>query len=85
MDKLPSEDEFRLTAVGYWTSIASSFADDANVATARGDEIVLTWRENGVADELLRGLLRDESEEVRFAAAAHLGSGDAEARGCFTI
>lgn len=76
---LPSEDDFRLAAVGYWMGIRDSSAEEANAATARGNEIVRLWRAHAVAEDHLRRLLSDESDEVRYAAAAHLGNSDAAA------
>ena len=79
MTDLPSEDDFRLAAVGYWVGIRNNSAEEANAATARGDEIVRLWGAHAGAEDHLRRLLSDESEEVRYAAAAHLGSSDAAA------
>lgn len=66
-----------MAAVGYWTGIRDNSAEEANAATARGDEIVRLWRVHAVAEDHLRRLLSDDSEEVRYAAAAHLGRSDA--------
>jgi len=64
--------QFRESAVKFWAALREADSDLANSQTAHGDLIVETWAGAGRAGELLEPLLRDDSEEVRYAAAAHL-------------
>jgi hypothetical protein len=71
-DPQDAREAFRQSAMGYWAEVRAGDAKSADLQTAAGDVIVATWRRDGRLAELLGPLLQDPSQEVRYAAAAHL-------------
>lgn len=76
---LPTIDEFRVRALGYWQQVAAGDSRKATRETRASEAIVDAWKTAGVEREFLMPLLSDPSEEVRYAAAALLGPGSPDA------
>jgi hypothetical protein len=79
MPDRPPEETFRALASRYWEELRRADSRAATSATEALEELVASWRAEGVAQRRLNGLLLDPSEEVRYAAAASLGVEDASA------
>lgn len=62
------------SATGYWAKITQGDRRGADRHTRAGERIVGRWHAEGRVDALLCPLLEHASEEVRYAAAAHLFS-----------
>lgn len=77
---LTPEEEFRCFAVGYWNETRSGHAARAALNTEAVEQLVALWQAEGMAGPRLHTLLEDPSAEVRYFAAALLGSGDQDAR-----
>jgi hypothetical protein len=71
---LTPDDEFRCFAEGYWNETRAGNPTRAALNAEALELLVDPWRATGDPAPLLLGLLSDPSAEVRYAAAALLGS-----------